>query len=51
MFNRVAEVRVIDNGREWILGGNSIFLPLVSGTQGYGMGLSIAQSLQWLIVA
>ena len=47
VFNRVAEVRVIDNGR-----GvdpklrNSIFLPLVSGTQeGTGLGLSIAQKL------
>ena len=47
VFNRVAEVRVIDNGR-----GvdpklrNSIFLPLVSGRQdGTGLGLSIAQKL------
>lgn len=47
VFNKVAEIRVIDNGR-----GvdpklrNSIFLPLVSGRQeGAGLGLSIAQKL------
>ena len=47
VFSKVAEVRVIDNGK-----GvdpklrNSIFLPLVSGTQeGTGLGLSIAQKL------
>ena len=47
VFNRVAEIRVIDNGR-----GvdpklrSSIFLPLVSGRQdGTGLGLSIAQKL------
>ena len=47
VFNKVAEIRIIDNGS-----GvdpklrNSIFLPLVSGSkEGTGLGLSIAQKL------
>ena len=47
VFNKVAEIRVVDNGS-----GvdpklrNSIFLPLVSGSkEGTGLGLSIAQKL------